>query len=292
MQEEIQESLGPAEPSERGWWGESAVTFRRLRGIRWLRCVFWCVAGLTAGWVASSIWPEHYTSVASIRLMPGAIPQELLPRESANTDTRRASEMTKVLSTNVIANIINTFDLYPKRRDGSMDEMVNEFRNSMRVERQDPLTFRLSFTYANPFQAQSVVRDWVSKLIDESIRSESLAAFARVEFFKDEAEAAGKAWSKVNETLKATAQSNPQYGLLTIESAQARAQYESLLQKRAAAQLLQDMTDRKQGVVLELLDPATLPAEPDTAPWAFWLVGMGFGAVVWVFSEWRRSRLR
>lgn len=153
------------------------------------------------------------------------------------------------------------------------------------------------FTYSNwpskatdAARAQQVVGETSSQIIDESLRDQASREYATTQFLKDEIEGVGKKWSELDVKVKATPPSTPQYSLLVMERDQRRREYEWLMEKNAQAEVAKDLAARKQDQVLELLDPATLPAAPDNSPWPSRVMGLACGLALWAFFEVRRSR--
>lgn|ERR1035437_3677932 len=52
----------------------------RLVGFRWFRGLFWLTMGIGVGCIVAALWPFEYTSEASLRVSPAAVPRELIPR--------------------------------------------------------------------------------------------------------------------------------------------------------------------------------------------------------------------
>jgi uncharacterized protein involved in exopolysaccharide biosynthesis len=120
-------------------------------------------------------------------------------------------------------------------------------------------------------------------------------AFATTQFFLDYAEGLEKTWTELNERVRVTPVSSPQYAALARSLDQKRKQLEAAEQKQAEAKELIDLYARKVDRTLELLDPASLPEQPDTSPWMIRLAGMGLGlgmgAVVAMWRTLRRSSM-
>ena len=112
-----------------------------------------------------------------------------------------------------------------------------------------------------------------------------------VQFFRDQVDKVGKSWLKASANVKATPASDPRYELLTLERDQKRKEYESAAQKLGTAETLQDLANRGQDSTLELLDAASLPEQPDTAPSVIWLAGLGCGVAASLLTAlWRALR--
>ena len=101
----------------------------------WLRTAGCGLAGLAAGWIVSFLLPERYTSEAILHIVAATVSQDLLPHDAVDVENLMQREKPIVLSRNVITTIINNFDLYPReRRREPMEDVVEEFRKSVRIE--------------------------------------------------------------------------------------------------------------------------------------------------------------
>jgi hypothetical protein len=271
--------------------------FRRLSRSRtaekwWLKIGTWALAGLAIGFLISFLMPVRYTSEATLHLVPAIVSQDLLPHDSVDAQTLLGREKPVVVSRSVLVTIVNNFDLYKgERRREPMEDVVEEFRKSVRIEASAPNLIRVAFTYPDRLLANRVTQDLVSRVISETLTQRSNMAVATAQFFQDEVDKSGKAWLKASASVKATPASDPRYELLVLERDQKRKEYESAAQKLGTAETLKDLANRGQDMRLELLDAATLPQEPDTAQSVVPLAGLGCGFAVGLFTVlWRALR--
>lgn len=303
ISEDMQRTFEEArlEARGRGWGSYSMFAAREIAGLFslpparlwWLRAAAWGVAGAAAGWIASYALPARYTSEASLRLAPSLVSQDLLPRASTSVESLLEAESPVILSRWAITSIVNRFGLYTHMRTRMpMEEVVEEFRKSIHIERSGANLIRVAFTYGDfpageddRQQAQKVVADLVGRLIDEQIRERASMSYATMAFFSDRAEALGKEWSKLNDRVEATAPSNPQYALLARSRDQKRKELEAAEQKHGEAETLLQLDARKLDRCLELMEPAMLPEQPDTSPRAIRLAGLAGGLSVWLLRE-------
>jgi uncharacterized protein involved in exopolysaccharide biosynthesis len=290
----------------RGWWAYARFAAREIGGIGmplrklwWVRAAGWAVVGLAAGWLASVVMPARYTSEATLRLTPAMVSQDMLPRDSFSVESVLDSVTPVALSRFAIEGIVARFGLYPNmQRRVPAKEIAEEVRKSMRIERSGANMIRVSFTYgdwpsgeAEATLSQKVTQEMVSRIIDESIRERASMAFATTQFFLDYAEGLEKTWTELNERVRVTPVSSPQYAALARSLDQKRKQLEAAEQKQAEAKELMDLYARKVDRTLELLDPASLPEQPDTSPWMIRMAGMGLGlAMGAAVAMWRTLR--
>jgi hypothetical protein len=290
-----------------GWWSYTAFAIREIGGLFgrpaenlwWLRTAGWCLAGLTAGGFVSYLLPARYTSEATLRLVPAMMSPDLLPNDTVDIERLLDSGRATVLSRNVITDIVYQFDLYPSSRQRHpMEEIVEEFQKSARIERYGTNLIRVAFTYGDSPSAETdrrlvnkVVQDLVSRVIEDNIRERSNMVVETVQFFQDQLDTVGWSWLKQSASVKATPVSDPRYELLELARDQKRKEYESVAQKLGIAETLRDLENRGQGIKVELLDAATLPQRPDTASSFIWLVGFGCGLAVGLMTAlWRALR--
>ena len=134
---------------------------------RWLlRTAGWAVAGLAAGWLVSFILPGHYTSEATLQVVPSTVSQDLLPHEVVDLQSLLDREKPVVTSRNVLTTIVNNFDLYNSERQREpMEDVVEEFRKSVRIELSGTNFIRVAFTYPDRLLANKVTSDLVQRII-------------------------------------------------------------------------------------------------------------------------------
>jgi polysaccharide chain length determinant protein (PEP-CTERM system associated) len=162
------------------------------------------------------MWPDSYTSSATIRVVPQQVPEQMV-QSAVNQDmTQRLNSMAQtILSRSVLTNIINTFGLYPKQRaQQPIEDLVEDMKvNKIKIapvaimassgEHRGVPAFSVSFSYENRYQAQKVVGDLVSRFLDESTRNRSNATYATTQFLKDQMEQAKKELDDIEVKLQA-----------------------------------------------------------------------------------------
>jgi len=266
--------------------------FGRLPGAQrwWMRTAGWALAGLAAGWIVSFLLPERYTSEAILHQVRATVSQDLLPHDAVDIENLMEREKPIVLSRNVIITIINNFDLYPsERKREPMEDVVEEFRKSVRIELSGTNFIRVVFTYPDRILANKVTQDLVGRTIAENLTQSSNMATGTTQFFRDQVDRLGKSWVEATASVKATPASDPRYELLVLERDQKRKEYESTAQKLGTAEMLRDLANRGQDSMLQLLDAASLPQEPDTPPSVVELIGLGCGLTIGLLITLRRA---
>lgn len=172
-----------------------------------------------------------------------------------------------------------------------MEDVVEDFRKSVRIELSGSNFIRVAFTYPDRILASKVTSDLVGRTIAAYITQRSNMATETKQFFRDQVDADGKSWVEANARVKATPASDPRYELLVLERDQKRKEYEAAAQKLGTAKMLSDLANRGQDSTLELLDAPSLPREPGTARSAVGLIGLGCGLAVGLLTTpWRTLR--
>ena len=260
-------------------------------GQRWLlRTAGWALAGLAAGWLVSFVLPGHYTSEATLHVVPSAVSQDLLPHEAVDVQNLIVRQKPIVLSRNVRTTIVNNFDLYKSERQREpMEDVIEDFLKSVRIELSGVNLVRVAFTYSDRLLASKVDQDLVARIISQNLTQRSDMANESAQFFKDEVDSLGKSWLQASASVKATPTSDPRYELLVLERDQVRKEYESMAQKLGTTQILKDLASRGQDMRLELLDAASMPQEPDTPRWVVGLIGLGCGLAVGLLATLARA---
>ncbi|HEV1284143.1 MAG TPA: Wzz/FepE/Etk N-terminal domain-containing protein [Bryobacteraceae bacterium] len=167
------------------------------------------------------MWPDSYTSVAIVRIVPQQVPEQMVQAAVNQAMDQRLNSMAQtILSRSVLTNIINTFGLYPKERaQKPTEDLVEDMKlNKIRITPVATMTggeqhrgvpaFSVQFSYENRLQAQKVVGDLVSRFIDESIRNRSSATYATTQFLKDQMEQAHKELDDIEAKLQAFQMAN------------------------------------------------------------------------------------
>ncbi len=243
---------------------------------RLLRRVLYLPAGALAGFVLALIvtlflGPEMYTSTAvlyeatqpmmEMYVAAPAVPpfEALLPR---------------ILSRANLTSVANVFGLSQRQSD-RLDTDISIQRNG------GPGQILIRYRNENRFYAQKVAQDIVSRIMYERIREASAAAATPVGFIKDRLGEVRKEWDLLYAERK------------RIDSEAARARYEELANKLAAAQAVERLP-KEACQRLEIVDQANLPVLPDLSYWKVYLTGAALGAfagmIFPVFFPARRSK--
>lgn len=172
---------------------------------------------LVASVVGAYLWPDSYTSTASIKITPQQISQRLV--ENVNTQdigARIDSLLSQVLSRAELTNLRNSLNLYPREKLKMAPEDLNELmRKNIRWGNlsygggRNVAAFTISFSYPNRIDAVKVVTALVSNLTQESMRLTDRQTYQQVEFMKSQAEAAKKKLDAIDSEITSFKLANP-----------------------------------------------------------------------------------
>jgi polysaccharide chain length determinant protein (PEP-CTERM system associated) len=154
------------------------------------------LAGLTLAVVVAMLWPDTYRSVATLRIVPPAIPTRLVDPTFNTRMVDRINAMKQtILSRNILTSIIQTHNLYPKDREKApIEDIVEKMSEDIVVG--DPrllaggagntAVFGVSFSYHDRALAHKVTRDLVSRFMDDNVRERSNQVKQTTEFLREQ----------------------------------------------------------------------------------------------------------
>jgi uncharacterized protein involved in exopolysaccharide biosynthesis len=157
-------------------------------------------AGLVIAVVVAFMWPDTFISTAVMRISPQQVPQSLVP---SNINTQLAQRLTamqqEVQSRTSLLELIQrpSLNLYPKERlSKPMEDVVDEMRKAIKItlmessspQQQQPVfasAFQISFSYSDKYKAQAVVRDLVTKFIEQDVNVQRSQSNMTTSFLND-----------------------------------------------------------------------------------------------------------
>jgi uncharacterized protein involved in exopolysaccharide biosynthesis len=299
-----------AEARTRGWREYFSFGVREIFGLfglqasprprRWTAVAGWTVAGALAGVAATYVIPARYSSEAAIQVTPNIISPRLVPNEDSPDVSRVIQTLLPVvLSRTRLTTIINDFGLYPHLRARTpIEDVLVQMRHAIRIEPRGANVLEIRFTYwdspskeSDRLLAQKVAQQLVAGFIDENVRQRHTQAFDTAVYLKLRSEVVATEWDGLTAQLRALPDGAPRQERLQLDRDLARQEYESLRRKLSDAQVMLDLENRKQGITLLLLEPASLHLNPDTTPVWIVLTGLGAGLFVGiVVALWRTAR--
>lgn len=140
-------------------------------------------AGLVISVVVAFMWPDTYISSAVMRITPPTISDRLVPGVVNMQMQQRLEQMRQqILSRGSLSDLITrpSLDLYRKERAKlPLEDVIQQMRTkAIRIQMADVPTangqgrvasaFTISFSYTDRFKAQAVVRELVSKFMEEN----------------------------------------------------------------------------------------------------------------------------
>jgi polysaccharide chain length determinant protein (PEP-CTERM system associated) len=211
--------------------------------------------------VGAYMWPDSYTSTAIIRIVPQQVPVEMVQAaESQRMEQRMSAMMQTVTSRAVLANIINSYNLYPKLRNQEpIEDVIEEMKGKNGIviaplvtmtaaggERRSSPAYSISFTYDDRFKAQKVVGDLEGRFLEESIHNKNNATYATTDFIKTQMEQAKKALDEIEGKLQAFQMENNGRLPDQLDSNMRQLQALQLQMSNLGSQISRANTDRLQ----------------------------------------------
>ena len=183
-------------------------------------------AGLVASVVVAFLWQDTYLSTAMMQITPQQISSRLVPSDYTTQMQDRLNQMQQeILSRSSLGELISrpSLDLYPKEKlKRPLEDIIQDMRNkyisikmidlpvAARANGQTMASaFQISFTYYDRFKAQQVVRELVSKFVEQNVKVQSEQARMTTQFIDDEMKNAKKALDDADERLTKWKISNP-----------------------------------------------------------------------------------
>jgi len=165
-------------------------------------------AGLVISVVVAFLWEDTYVSTAVMQITPQQISARLVPSAYTSEMQDRLNQMQQdILSRSSLSELIlrPSLDLYPKDRPHrTIEDIVQDMRNkAIKIQMVDlssasgnnskmASAFAISFTYTDRYKAQAVVRELVSKFVEQNVKVQSEQARMTSQFIDDELKNAKK----------------------------------------------------------------------------------------------------
>jgi succinoglycan biosynthesis transport protein ExoP len=158
------------------------------------------------------LWPDSYTSQATIRIVPQSVPENLVQSDINQQMYDRVSSMEQEIESRaILTTIIRNFGLYQRElKSQPIEDVVDQMRGKIHIVPILPVdssnrsvpAFVVQFSYQNDrLAAQRVVADLVSRFIDVSQSNRSNAAFQTTQFMQDQRDQAKKALEEIEGKL-------------------------------------------------------------------------------------------
>ncbi|HXM39860.1 MAG TPA: hypothetical protein VN924_01330 [Bryobacteraceae bacterium] len=139
-------------------------------------------AGLVVAVVVAFLWPDTFVSTAVMRITPQQISERLVPSNISTQMAERLGAMQQQIESRTqLQELIQrpSLNLYPKERQRKpMEDVIDQMRKAIKINILDSgagqsqqkfaSAFEISFSYADKYKAQAVVRELVSKFTEET----------------------------------------------------------------------------------------------------------------------------
>jgi succinoglycan biosynthesis transport protein ExoP len=171
-------------------------------------------AGLVIAVAVAFFWPDTYVSEARIRVVPPQVPERYVATNVSTQMSERVMALAQtILSRARLADLINSYGLYPRERKRlPMEDVIEKMQQAIRVSPVFPLhdagpgrvgsvAFQIEFAYEDRYQAQRVVRELVTRFIDESITGRASQSVMTTEFLRDKLAEAKKELDAIESRL-------------------------------------------------------------------------------------------
>ncbi|MEZ5402858.1 MAG: hypothetical protein R2729_24490 [Bryobacteraceae bacterium] len=254
------------------------------------------LAGLGAAcayWYASG--PE-FPSTATLRFHDGVVAERLVPAALTDGDMHRILEgaVTVALSREALVETVGKFDRFgPERRRWQVEDIVERVRKNVRIDRAGN-TVSVTFRHRDRYLAQIVCRDFVMRIMDESLRRQRFNVGQAVTFLSEQLENAG---AHLDEVTRKTLVP-PVAARHRLDLGMARKHYESMSERLLEARLALELIERRHGPSVELVDPPSLAQDPLFPPEVRTLgfglaAGLLFGLLryAWLAARWQSPPL-
>jgi uncharacterized protein involved in exopolysaccharide biosynthesis len=170
---------------------------------RTLQMAGFAVVGCALAVAASFLLTETYRSIAVMGFTQAYVPEGLAASVSVTLPAKKLQQLEEaLLSDTMLEGIITNpaLDLYKKQRERKpMHEIVETLRRDLSIRPVNPShsAFQISFSYPDPYKAQAVVRELVTRFTEENVFVERERARA-----SDDAKSIEIAEHRVGENLE------------------------------------------------------------------------------------------
>ncbi len=250
------------------------------------------ICGLAIGTAAAFTTGVRYRSMAVVRLVPPAFSPSLVPFASAEIVEEQVDSLwLSVLSRHHLANLVQVSALYSYEQarypmETVVDRMRREWIEVKKIRSATQLAaYQIFFQHNDPRLAQSVTQQLASGILQSYTRFLAECNGQTALYWADARKRAAEGWEAARAAPGAGSRK-------TAAVEHARHNLEQTIRNSQTAALIDEFDKRQQGWTLELLDPASLPTQPETRRW--WLIpfGLGAGLATGAMSGWFASRRR
>jgi succinoglycan biosynthesis transport protein ExoP len=169
----------------------------------WMWIVGPTFAGLVIAVVVAFIWPDTFQSYAVMRITPSQVSDKIVPTNfNLHMQDRMATMLQDVSSRSKLIDMIKKFSLYPSEQaKRPLEDIVEDMRHNIHFDpveggqQQHPggamgSAFRISFQYADKYNAQKVVQEMVNSFMSENVIDRRAKSRITTEFLSEEVKTA------------------------------------------------------------------------------------------------------
>ncbi len=170
----------------------------------WMWIVGPTFAGLVIAVVVAFIWPDTFQSYAVMRITPSQVSDRIVPTNfNLHMQDRMATMLQDVSSRSKLIDMIKKFSLYPSEQaKRPLEDIVEDMRHNIHFDpveggqqqqqqgRNTGSAFRISFQYANKYDAQKVVQEMVNSFMSENVIDRRAKSRITTEFLSEEVKTA------------------------------------------------------------------------------------------------------
>ncbi len=169
----------------------------------WMWIVGPAFTGLVIAVVVAFLWPDTYMSYAVMRITPSQVSDRIVPTNfNLHMQDRMATMLQDVSSRSKLIDMIKKFSLYPSdQAKRPLEDIVEDMRTKIHFEPVESnaqqqqgksvgSAFRITFQYADKYNAQKVVQEMVNSFMSENVIDRRAKSRITTEFLSEEVKTA------------------------------------------------------------------------------------------------------
>ena len=203
--------------------GNGGSLFAHLPAIIWQRRWYLIIPVIVmaiAGIAAALLLPVRYTSTATLLVQSSTLPQAVAAGNPDDVIDRRIARIREqVLSRPELIDLVNRYQLYPKKRaDTALSDIVAAMRNAVTIaplsaelqqgNNSNTIAFVISYSYTDPSKAQAVAQDLSEQVLQLDATQSTQQASSSVQFLADQARSLQQQISEQEDQIAAIKSAN------------------------------------------------------------------------------------
>lgn len=242
------------------------------------------LVGLLSGIVVAYLYPDRFTSTATIAASPQQVTEQYVPGAPAiDVALSVRSHAQTVLSRATLTMLITSLDLYPSARAKfPMQDVIEMLRKDVVLKPQPDQTVSIAFSYSDRYKAQQVVSEISARLIEMAASTAATSFQGMHVLLEDQANTAAERWQSLRNELQRAGKADER---VTLDCELARKEYIELRARLSTITLAESATKRGLTSQLEMRDPASLPQKADSRRAATVGIGAACGLIAGLLVE-------